>query len=208
MKLIDKRRKRQEATDYNVPVEKIDKKDGTLIEVWPDWIISGELRIMTEDHERWSNGTPGGREAFLKAVIKNRNTLDSVEVLDYDYPNAKHLAGLNKLVHKVDQETFDTLRAEARALQIDLDTYMRALTYSYAKMLRAKRAQQEKAAEEMRIANTPLNVLLPLPKQLQAALFVKYPLTEDQERSLSDYPFMMQGFIKERLLKLLEETLI
>jgi hypothetical protein len=206
MKVIDKRGKEEKQIETAI-TNKVVERDETLIEVHPDWRITNELQIMKEDHERWSNGTPGGKERFLQAAIANRDTLDALEIQDYDRENAKHIASQERLICKVDKETIDTLTAEARTLHLDLDGYMRALTYSYAKMLRAKRVQQEKVAEEMRIANTPLNVLLPLPKRLQAALFVKYPLTEDQERSLSDYPYMVQGYIKERLLQLVEETM-
>lgn len=206
MKVIDKRGKEEKRIETTI-TEEVVNRDETLIEVRPDWRISNELRILKEDHERWSNGTPGGRERFLQAAIAGRDTLDALEIQDYDSVNANHIAGQERLICRVDEETLEALSDEAREFSINLDAYMRALTYSYAKMLRAKRAQQEKASEEMRIANTPLNVLLPLTKRLQAALFVKYPLTEDQERSLSDYPFMVQGYIKERLLQLVEETM-
>lgn len=206
MKIIDKRGTKQEETEYNEPIKKVEKKDETIIEVLPDWRISGELRIMKEDHERWGNGTPVGRTAFLQAVIENRDTLDAIELLDYDSTNAKHLAGQDKLVHQVDQKTLDTLKAEARALSINLDTYMRALTYSYAKKLRDAKAERDRKAEETRVANTPLHINLPLPKRLQSALFAKYPLTEEQEQSLAEHSFMIQAYIKERLLQLIEDA--
>ena len=206
MKTIDNRGTKQEETEYNEPTKKAEKKDETIIEVWPDWRISGELRILTEDHERWSNGTPGGRTAFLQAVIENRDTLDAIELLDYDSTNAKHLSSRDKLVHQVDQETLDTLKAEARALSIDLDTYMRALTYAYAKKLRDAKAERDRKAEETRIANAPLHINLPLPKRLQSALFAKYPLTKEQEQTLAEHSFMVQEYIKERLLQLVEDA--
>lgn len=210
MKTIDNRGTQQEETEYNEPTKKdekkLEKKDETIIEVWPDWRISGELRIMKEDHERWSNGTPVGRTAFLQAVIANRDTLDAIELLDYDSTNAKHLSALHKLVHQVDQETLDTLKAEARALSIDLDTYMRALTYSYAKKLRDAKAERDRKAEETRLANVPLHIDLPLPKRLQSALFAKYPLTEEQEQTLSEHSFMIQAYLKERLFQLIEDA--
>ena len=140
------------------------------------------------------------------SLIENRNTLDALEMQGYDRANADHIAGQERLICRVDVETLEALSNGASSIHVDLDTYMRALTYSYAKMLRDKKAQQDKAAEERRSANMPLNITLPLPKHLQALLFDKDPLIEDQEHSMTEYPKLKQGYIKGRLFQLIEES--
>ena len=82
----------------------------------------------------------------------------------------------------MDEETLAALKEEARAADLGLDGYMRALTYSYAKKLQEEKRRKDKEEEEQRAANTPTHFDIPLLKPVQAALFDKYPLTEEEER--------------------------
>ena len=206
MRLIDSRGKVQEKAEPIITNE-VAEQDELLIVVHPDWRISNQLRIMKEDHARWVNGTPHGRTLFLQTAIKNRNTLDALEIQDYDSANAKARAGLDRLSCRVDEETLATLKDEARALHLDLDQYMRALTYSYAKKVRDEKIQRDNEAEAKRIAMIPLNIEVPLLKSVQAALLEKYPLTEEEESNAHIDGSFRYTYMKERLLKLIEETL-
>lgn len=206
MKLTDSRGKVQEKAEPIITNE-VAEQDELLILVHPDWRINNQLRIMKEDHARWVNGTPQGRTLFLQTAIKNRNTLDALEIQDYDSANAKARAGLDRLSCRVDEETLATLKDEARALHLDLDQYMRALTYSYAKKVRDEKIQRDNEAEAKRIAMTPLNIEVPLLKPVQAALLEKYPLTEEEESNTHIDGSFRYTYMKERLLKLIEETL-
>ena len=206
MKLIDSRGKVQEKAEPII-TDEVAEQDELLIVVHPDWRISNELRIMKEDHARWVNGTPQGRTLFLQTAIKNRNTLDALEIQDYDRANAKARAALDSLTCRVDEETLAILKDEARALRLNLDEYMRALTYSYAKKVRDEKIQRDNEAEAKRIAMTPLNVEVPLLKPVQAALLEKYPLTEEEESNTHIDRSFRYAYLKERLLKLVEETL-
>lgn len=206
MKLIDSRGKVQEKAEPII-TDEVAEQDELLIVVHPDWRISNELRIMKEDHARWVNGTPQGRTLFLQTAIKNRNTLDALEIQNYDRANAKARAALDSLTCRVDEETLAILKDEARALRLNLDEYMRALTYSYAKKVRDEKIQRDNEAEAKRIAMTPLNVEVPLLKPVQAALLEKYPLTEEEESNTHIDRSFRYAYLKERLLKLVEETL-
>lgn len=206
MKLIDSRGKVQEKAEPII-TDEVAEQDELLIVVHPDWRISNELRIMKEDHARWVNGTPQGRTLFLQTAIKNRNTLDALEIQNYDRANAKARAALDSLTCRVDEETLAALKDEARALHLDLDEYMRALTYSYAKKVRDEKIQRDNEAEAKRIAMTPLCVEVPLLKPVQAALLEKYPLTEEEESNTHIDRSFRYAYLKERLLKLVEETL-
>lgn len=206
MKLIDSRGKDKQK-DEPITREEVAEQDELLIQVYPDWRISNELRIMTEDHARWINGTPQGRTLFLQTAIKNRDTLDALEIQNYDRSNAKARAQLDKLTCRVDQETLAALKDEARSVRLDLDEYMRALTYSYAKKIRDEKKLKEAEAEAKRIANTPLHIDVPLSKPLQAKLLERYPLTEQEKINISFYSPSRCVSLKERLLRIVEETL-
>ena len=206
MKLIDSRGKVQEKAEPII-TDEVAEQDELLIVVHPDWRISNELRIMKEDHARWVNGTPQGRTLFLHTAIKNRNTLDALEIQNYDRANAKARAVIDRLTCRVDEETLAALKDEARALHLDLDEYMRALTYSYAKKVRDEKIQRDNEAEAKRIAMIPLVIEVPLLKPLQAALIERYPFTEDEQIGIALATQMRYSYMKERLLKLVEETL-
>ena len=206
MKLIDSRGKVQEKAEPII-TDEVAEQDELLIVVHPDWRISNELRIMKEDHARWVNGTPQGRTLFLQTAIKNRNTLDALEIQNYDRANAKARAALDSLTCRVDEETLAILKDEARALRLNLDEYMRALTYSYAKKVRDEKIQRDNEAEAKRIAMTPLNVEVPLLKPVQAALLEKYPLTEQEESNVHIDGIFRHVYMKERLMKIIEEAL-
>ena len=179
----------------------------TVIQVNPDWRMRTPLAIIKEDQPRWINDGPSGRQKFLESVIKNRGTLETLEVLDYDYKGAIQTAGRDKLICRVDDETLAALKDEARAAGLDLDGYMRALTYTYAKKLQEEKRRKDKEEEERRAANTPTRFDIPLSKPLQAALLVKYPLTEQEESNVQIDGIFRHGYMKERLMKIIEEAL-
>lgn len=207
MELIDRRGK-QKQEEQPIIINEAVEQDELVIKVYPDSKIYGELRILKEDHSRWINGTPQGRTLFLQTAIKNRNTLDALVIENYDKANAKGIAAQHMLTCTVDEETLVELKDEARAMRLDLDEYMRALTYTYAKKVRDEKIQRDNEAEAKRIAMTPLNIEVPLLKPVQAALLEKYPLTEEEESNMHiDRSYFRYIYLKERLLKLVEETL-
>lgn len=179
----------------------------TVIQVNPDWRMRTPLTIIKEDQQRWVNDGPSGREQFLNAAIKNRGALDALEIPDYDYKGAMQTAGRDKLVCRVDEETLAALQDEARANGLDLDGYVRALTYSYAKKLQEEKRRKDKEEEEQRAANTPTHFDIALSKPLQAALLAKYPLTEREESNTHIDGLFRYVYMKERLMKIIEEAL-
>ena len=179
----------------------------TEIQVNPDWRMRTPLMIIKEDQQRWVNDGPSGREQFLNAAIKNRGALDALEIPDYDYKGAMQTAGRDKLVCRVDEETLAELKDEAHAAGLDLDGYVRALTYSYAKKLQEEKRRKDKEDEEQRAANTPTHFDIALSKPLQAALFAKYPLTEQEESNVHIDGIFRHVYMKERLMKIIEEAL-
>lgn len=179
----------------------------TEIQVNPDWRMRTPLMIIKEDQQRWVNDGPSGREQFLNAAIKNRGALDALEIPDYDYKGAMQTAGRDKLVCRVDEETLAELKDEAHAAGLDLDGYVRALTYSYAKKLLEEKRRKDKEAEERRAANTPTHFDIALSKPLQAALLDKYPLTEQEESNVHIDGIFRHVYMKERLMKIIEEAL-
>lgn len=206
MELIDRRGK-QKQEDQQIIINKVVEQDELVIRVYPDSKIYGELRILKEDHSRWINGTPQGRTLFLQTAIKNRNTLDALVIENYDKANAKGIAAQHMLTCTVDEETLAELRDEARAMRLNLDEYMRALTYTYAKKIRDEKIQRDKEAEAKRSAMIPLVIEVPLLKPLQAALIERYPFTEEEKIGISLATQMKCSYMKERLLKVIEESL-
>lgn len=207
MKVIDKRGKEKTWHEPVVTKKEVEEQDERLIQIYPDWRMGNELRILKEDHGRWINGQPAGRTLFLQTAIKNRNTLDALEIQDYDSANAKARAGLDRLSCRVDEETLATLKDEARALHLDLDQYMRALTYSYAKKVRDEKIRKDIEEETRRVANRLTYFDVPLSKQAQAALLAKYPLTEQEESNVHIDGIFRHVYMKERLMKIIEEAL-
>ena len=179
----------------------------TVIQVNPDWRMRTPLTIIKEDQQRWVNDGPSGREQFLKSAIKNRGTLDALESLYYDYKGAMQTAGRDKLICRVDEETLAALKDEARAAGLDLDGYMRALTYTYAKKLQEEKRRKDKEEEERWAANIPTHFDILLSKPLQAALLAKYPLTEQEESNTHVDGLFRHMYMKERLTKIIEESL-
>lgn len=206
MELIDRRGK-QKQEEQPIIINKAVEQDELVIQVYPDSKICGELRILKEDHSRWINGTPQGRTLFLQTAIKNRNTLDALVIENYNKANAKGIAAQHMLTCTVDEETLAELKDEARAMRLDLDEYMRALTYTYAKKIRDEKIQRDNEAEAKRIAMIPLVIEVPLLKPLQAALIERYPFTEEEKIGISLATQMRYSYMKERLLKVIEESL-
>lgn len=183
------------------------EKNETVIQVNPDWRMRTPLTIIKEDQPRWINDGPSGRQRFLESAIKNRGTLETLEILDYDYKGASQTAGRDKLICRVDDETLAALKDEARATQLDLDGYMRALTYTYAKNLLEEKRRKDKEEEEQRAANTPTHFDIPLSKPLQAALLDKYPLTEQEEENIRVDGVFKYYAMKKRVIEIIEEAL-
>lgn len=207
MKVIDKRGKEK---TWNEPVvtKKVEEQDERLIQIYPDWRMGNELRILKEDHERWINDQPAGRTLFLETAIKNRNTLESLYVMDYDHKEMKHIGrSFKALTCRVDDETLAELKSDARAAGLGFDEYMRALTYSYAKKLRDEKISKDIEEEARRVANRPTHFDIPLSKPLQAALLAKYPLTEQEESNTHIDGLLRYVYMKERLMKIIEEAL-
>ena len=86
-----------------------------MIQVNPDWRMNNQLRIIKED-QHVGLTTASGKREFLQSAIKNRKTLDALEIQDYDSANAKARAGIDRLSCRVDEETLAALKDEARAL--------------------------------------------------------------------------------------------
>ena len=206
MELIDRRGK-QKQEEQQIIINKAVEHDELVIQVYPDSKIYGELRILKEDHSRWINGTPQGRTLFLQTAIKNRSTLDAFVIENYDKANAKGIAAQHMLTCTVDEETLAELKDEARSMRLNLDEYMRALTYTYAKKIRDEKIQRDNEAEAKRIAMIPLVIEVPLLKPLQAALIERYPFTEEEKIGISLATQMRYSYMKERLLKVIEESL-
>lgn len=211
MKIIDKRgmgpEPEQQEQHERVFTKKAKEPDETLIQVNPDWRMRTPLGIIKRDQPRWINDGPSGRKHFLEAVIKNRGELDALEILDYDYRGGQETAWRDKLVCRVDEETLAALKAEARAARLDLDAYMRALTYTYAKKLDKEKALKDREEEAQRAANTPIHFDIPLSKPLQAALLDKYPLTEQEEENIRVDGVFKYYAMKKRVIEIIEETL-
>lgn len=211
MKIIDKRgtnpESEQQEQHEKVLTKKVKEPDETLIQVNPDSRMRTQLTIIKEDQPRWENNGPSGRKRFLEAVIKDRGSLDELEIMDYNYKEAQETAGIAKLACRVYEETLAALRDEARAARLGLDEYMRALTYTYAKKSLEEKRRKDKEEEEQRAANTPTHFDIALSKPLQATLLAKYPLTEQEESNTHVEGFFSYVYMKERLMKIIEEAL-
>lgn len=207
MKVIDKRGKEK---TWNEPVvtKEVEEQDERLIQIYPDWRMGNELRILKEDHARWINDQPAGRTLFLETAIKNRNTLESLYVMDYDHKEMKHIGrSLKALTCRVDDETLAELKSDARAAGLGFDEYMRALTYSYAKKLRDEKISKDIEEEARRVANTPTHFDIALSKPLQATLLAKYPLTEQEEENIKVDRVFEYYAMKKRVIEIVEAAL-
>lgn len=207
MKVIDERGK-EKTWHEPVATKEVEEQDERLIQIYPDWRMGNELRILTEDHERWINGQPAGRTLFLETAIKNRDTLESLYVMDYDHKETRRInRNFTALTCRVDDETLAELKRDARAAGLGFDEYMRALAYSYAKKLRDEKISKDIEEEARRVANRPTHFDIALSKPLQATLLAKYPLTEQEESNTHIDGFFRYVYMKERLMMIIEEAL-